>query len=153
MHTASSRFGPVTNLPKLLGDKHYVRSLIDLTFYESVEYSGRSIESALLNHSLAAIGRNGHRCIHFITATFIAMSDADMGAKRSTLFGVKRIRGAQFSGEDVGAHQCQAGAHAAERRGAVPGVTHKRYPARHPSRHVHVEERVEVEVVGLLRGG
>ncbi len=30
------------------------------------------------------MGRNGQRCIHFMTPIFMAMSDAELGAKRST---------------------------------------------------------------------
>ncbi len=33
------------------------------------------------------MGRNGQRCIHFITSALTAMSDADFGANRSMAVG------------------------------------------------------------------
>jgi hypothetical protein len=38
------------------------------------------MESAVLNHSLAAMGRNGQRCIHFMAIALVAMSEAVFGA-------------------------------------------------------------------------
>ena len=45
-----------------------------------VQYSGSSIESAVVKNFFAAYARNGQRCIHFITRAVIAMSDFDFGA-------------------------------------------------------------------------
>jgi hypothetical protein len=65
----------------------------------------------------------------------------------------KGIRGSEFTREQVGANQGQAGAHATEWRRAVAGVADQRDAPRGPRGHAHLEEGVEVEVVGLLRGG